>query len=206
MARANRWTINESNELIKLWGQNDVEKISELMGRHRLTILQKARELGLRKARSKKWSEGELSFLKENYDSKHSCSRIATKLKRTERSVYTMAERLGLKVTWDYRRIDKDGYIEIILGSSKKTKEHRMVYEKETGIKQKPSDHIHHLDEDKKNNKIENLILLNPSNHNRLHFLINKNDLKGLREFTEVLQEHDKRKYLKWLESLSNVI
>lgn len=154
----------------------------------------------------KQWSEEELEFLKENYVSKNSCAMIAEKLGRGVRAVYSKANRLGLRVKWDYRRVDKDGYVELVLGSSLKTREHRYVYENYHKLKLKGNDHVHHLDEDKQNNHIDNLILVSPSNHNRLHGMIDRRDIEGLLEFKENLLKHDILKYETWLKSFIDVI
>jgi len=142
-----------------------------------------------------RWSEQEIEFLKENYVSKNSCKYVAETLG------YTMSDRLGLKVQWEYKRNDKDGYVEIILGSSEKQREHRYVYEQEYGIVLSGKEHIHHLDEDKQNNNIENLIKVSPANHNRLHAMIERKDVEALRKFEEVLLDHDVPKYRLWINS-----
>lgn len=56
---------------------------------------------------------------------------------------------------------------------------HRYVWMKERGLIP-PKYHVHHIDGDKSNNKIENLTLLHASEHTRLHTLeyINKNKEK----------------------------
>ncbi|MGG0667842.1 HNH endonuclease [Lederbergia citrisecunda] len=148
-----------------------------------------------------RWTDAELKFLEENYTSKNSCKYIAETLGRSIRAVYTMADRMGLSVQWEYRRIDKDGYVEVVLGSSVKKKEHRYVYEQEYGIVLSGYEHIHHLDEDKQNNVIENLVMMSPANHNRLHAMIERKDIEALRKFEAVLLYHDVPKYQKWLNS-----
>ena len=206
LGRSNSWTDKDDSRLISLWGTLDVNEIASEMGRHRLTILKKAKELNLREGRSRKWESDELEYLKENYKYKNSCKLIAGKLRRSERSIYTMAERLGLKVQWEYKRLDKDGYVEIILGSSKKQKEHRLIYEEWAARKLNSKEHIHHLDQNKQNNHIDNLILVSPRQHNQLHAFIDKNDINSLINFSSELLKQDQYKYNIWLNSLSNVI
>lgn len=146
-----------------------------------------------------RWSETEIQYLKDNYVAKNSCAKIAKYLGRTVRAVYTKADRLGLKVQWDYERVDKDGYIEVVLGSSVKQRKHRYVYEQYHKIKLNSKEHIHHLDEDKRNNNIENLVCVSPANHNVLHAMIIKRDVEGLFEFKKHLLPHDIHKYESWL-------
>lgn len=154
----------------------------------------------------KRWTEEELNYLKENYKNKNSCKEISEKLGRSVRAVYTMSDRLNLKIKWDYKRVDKDGYVELILGSSLKVREHRYVYENFHNIKLNSNQHIHHLDEVKNNNSIDNLIVVSPSNHNKLHHLIDIRDLKGLELFKKNILEHDVPKYETWLCSFNNMI
>lgn len=48
--------------------------------------------------------------------------------------------------------------------------EHRLVMEKKIGRYINPKkEHVHHIDKDKKNNNIKNLILLTPIDHIRIH-------------------------------------
>jgi hypothetical protein len=67
MAKSNVWTVEEDILLKKLWGIHSVDEIASIMKRHRLTILKKAKELGLRKSRSAKWSEEEIQFIIKHY-------------------------------------------------------------------------------------------------------------------------------------------
>ena len=48
--------------------------------------------------------------------------------------------------------------------------EHRLVIEKSLGRYLLPTEHIHHLNGDKKDNRIENLNIMNNSEHLRLHW------------------------------------
>lgn len=56
-----------------------------------------------------------------------------------------------------------------INGIKKKTTAHRYVWEKNFGEIPKGF-HIHHKDEDKTNNSIENLALVDPKQHSKLHY------------------------------------
>lgn len=198
MARRKVWTDEEDKFLIKHWGTKTIDELVSEMERHRLTILKKAKELGLREPRSKKWTEKEIKYLETNYKTK-TAEQIAEDLNRSVWSVRKSIQQLNIKKGWTYRRVDKDGYIEIVLGSSIKEKEHRLVYSEFLGRKLGFKEYIHHIDFNKQNNDIENLILLSPSLHNSLHNAYKSKNYQRLSEIYDNLLEHDKPKYEKWL-------
>jgi len=71
--------------------------------------------------------------------------------------------------------IDPEGYkiIELKrLGERYRIPEHRLVMEQYLNRKLLQKEHIHHIDGNKLNNNIENLIILSPQEHAYLHFVI----------------------------------
>lgn len=66
-----------------------------------------------------------------------------------------------------YKR--KDGYFQISSGVNQGKLLHRLIYEENFGPIPEGF-HIHHLDNDKNNNALENLVLISKSNHHKLHF------------------------------------
>lgn len=75
------------------------------------------------------------------------------------------------------KRIDKDGYVLIWKPDHKYSdyhgyvREHRLVVEKYLDRILEPNEVVHHKDKNKKNNKIENLILYeNSSEHQKEHY------------------------------------
>lgn len=63
----------------------------------------------------------------------------------------------------------KDGYFQISSGVNQGKLLHRLIYEENFGPIPEGF-HIHHLDNDKNNNALENLVLISKSNHHKLHF------------------------------------
>lgn len=59
-----------------------------------------------------------------------------------------------------YRRVYENGVL---------VYEHRLTMERHLGRKLRPDEHIHHINEDKSDNRIENLKIVSNSEHIRLH-------------------------------------
>lgn len=74
--------------------------------------------------------------------------------------------------------ISKDGYIRVYVSEYNREYEHRVVMEKYLGRKLKTNEHIHHIDGDKTNNDITNLLLTFRREHQHIHHLGVKRKIK----------------------------
>ncbi len=61
------------------------------------------------------------------------------------------------------------GYVVVTRGSNKNRLEHVVIMEKHIGRRLIANEVVHHIDENKHNNAIENLMLMTRSDHTRLH-------------------------------------
>lgn len=66
--------------------------------------------------------------------------------------------------------INMQGYMVISDGKNTKHFEHRLIMEKFIKRKLKSSEHIHHINGIRNDNRIENLQILTHSEHSKLHF------------------------------------
>ena len=87
-------------------------------------------------------------------------------LGRSKPSVYTYAHRLDVKLKGIYTSgiRKQDGYYHY--GNPNN---HRFIMEKHLGYKLKRSEAVHHIDGDKSNNDLTNLIVMNWSDHQKSH-------------------------------------
>jgi len=73
------------------------------------------------------------------------------------------------------KHINSRGYVMIFIPkekrktSSKYKHEHRIIMERHLGRSLKKIEHVHHKNHDRSDNRIENLVLVSPSEHLRLH-------------------------------------
>lgn len=62
-----------------------------------------------------------------------------------------------------------DGYIAVKVGIRQYELQHRLVVEAHLGRELSANEHVHHINGDKQDNRLENLIVLTNSDHQKLH-------------------------------------
>lgn len=127
-----------------------------------------------------KWTEEQLTFLKNNYIEK-GAKYCADKIGRTTAGIRHKASRLGLKRKGEGRPdriVNLDGYL-AISSVNYRIRVHRKIMEDHLGRKLLPTEIVHHKDEDKTNNDISNLEVVTRSGHMKTHNKDRKRNDKG---------------------------
>jgi hypothetical protein len=75
------------------------------------------------------------------------------------------------QIAWNDKGKNCDGYIKIYTDDGRRIREHRYIMEKYLGRKLEASEVVHHINGNRKDNRIENLELLTRAEHNRKDIL-----------------------------------
>jgi hypothetical protein len=80
------------------------------------------------------------------------------------------AQREAYAKTAKGKALMANGYIRITRGKNRGKNEHVIIIEESIGREIAKGEHVHHIDGDRSNNKLENLLLMTNSEHIKLHF------------------------------------
>lgn len=134
------------------------------------------KNIGIQKNHSHLCSECGVSFITKKKSSKFcsmSCSGKSAnrQIKNHRNGVKTGEDHWNWKRGWNFNGL---GYVQINVGVRKGAYQHRKVMEDYLGRKLDSTEHVHHINGDKGDNRIENLMILSNSEHLKLHWRLRR--------------------------------
>lgn len=149
--------------------------IAARLGRSERAVQCRARKLGLRRFPTTPFSPAEDEAIRAGIS--RSSVDVARELGRAPQVVRARAKRIGLG-KWKKQYRDSKGYKVVAIdregGGSRRVPEHRVIVEGHLGRRLTSDERVHHINLDKRDNRIDNLFLCrNTSAHSIAHHSIN---------------------------------
>jgi len=204
------WWSEEELDYLKNNAKNkSVEEMSNYLQRTPKAIRNRLEMIGislrdLKNIKFESWSEEEDNFLKNNYHLM-TVKELQKHLDRTEKAIRSRKNTLGLSNKYGKLRelrgkeyyVNSDGYyLTYNKEKNRLTSSHRIIYEQYYGIKLKSNQYIHHIDGNKKNNKIDNLLLCNGcKEHTSIHKQLETISYQLIQE-GYILFDKEKKQYI----------
>jgi DNA-binding transcriptional ArsR family regulator len=137
-------------------------------------------ETGKSKSTVRYWlnKHGLLRSRKEGFDlSRHKLGKHAIGVRRVFTQEWKDNISKGAKKRWEGNSkgvsLKPNGYYEYTTGNNKGRGVHRVLMEEKLGIKLNKTEHVHHINGDKKDNRLENLEVLSIEEHMKHHGIEN---------------------------------
>ena len=162
------WTAEEDEYIRNNYENLGPKRCSENMGRLYQAVQLRARQMNITQYSHIDWDAQKVEFLKTHYGTKPALW-LSQQLQIPKTAIQKKVEQLGLKKEWKNFYVN-DGYV--YTGKSRtpnRYAEHRKVMEGILGRKLTPQEIVHHINEDRKDNRPENLELVTRAEHVNMH-------------------------------------
>lgn len=190
----NLWAEWEDEFLRTHYANKSQREIGDYLGRTVLAVRSRANKLGIQPSllrhRYETFDPNPVEVCRLYLDEHWSGERIAKELRCPPSRVYALLHEAGITRTiWQTARftsihknmanpgryLTRAGYIMVNVYDAetdrfRKVFEHRYVMEQHIGRKLRPDEVVHHLNHNKTDNRIENLLILSSGEHTSLHF------------------------------------
>jgi hypothetical protein len=168
-----RWVQREDIYLRANYKTVAYSEIAEDLRRTTVSVAHRASKLGLIKNRLRRWTDDEDLVIVTRAQTDRIAS-VARQLNRRESEVSKRARSLGVQFRKPTKGVDQQGRPIRAHVDGKRVMEHRAVMEDHLGRPLREGEIVHHIDQDKTNNSLENLyICKGRAGHLKAHHSLN---------------------------------
>ena len=170
MGSSNRFTEDEITYISEHFAEQTYDELAANLGRSASGVKKVARDLGLTQS-YRMWTPEEDEALKNAHGK--SMAEVAKELGRQENAVAHRMRRLGYSSWYEIKGSKANGEYERVFKDGKIRPKHRVIVEEHLGRKLEADECIHHINFEKKDNRIENLhVFKDRAAHRRAHLSI----------------------------------